>query len=106
MKYQRKQKQKKLKSNYYYSDNENEILGKTDNPCRTMINLFTVFRNNHNRKVFFDIDNPKKTIINKDKSLLYQEVNKQKVYKYQGNTINRKDFIILLGCEEKKRTTI
>tara|TARA_R100001463_G_scaffold53553_7_gene104600 strand:+ start:183 stop:383 length:201 start_codon:yes stop_codon:yes gene_type:complete len=66
-----------------------------------MINLFTVFRNNHNREVFFDIDNPKKTIIDKEKSLLYLEKDNNKVYKYQGNTITRKDFIILLGCEEK-----
>lgn len=101
MKYQKKQKQKKLKNNYYYSDNENEILGKTDNACRTMINLFTVFRNNHNRKVFFDINNTKKLIIDKKNSLQYYELHKEKVYKYQGNTINRKDFIILLGCEEK-----
>lgn len=106
MKYQRKQKQKKLKSNYYYSDNENEILGKTDNPCRTMINLFTVFRNNHNRKVFFDIDNPRKPIIDKENSLQYLEIKKQKVYKYQRKYINREDFIILLRCEEKKGTTI
>ena len=102
MKKQKKyQRQKKLKSNYYYSDNENEILGKTDNPCRTMINLFTVFRNNHNREVFFDIDNPKKIIIDKQKSLLYMEKDNSKLYKYQGNAITRKDFIILLGCEEK-----
>lgn len=95
------QKQKKLKSNYYYKDNENEILGTTENPCRTMINLFNAFRNNRNRKVFFDIDNPKKIVINKEKSLQYQETEKTKVYKYLGNTITRKDFIILLGCEEK-----
>ena len=72
MKNQKKyQKQRKLKSNYFYSDNENKIIGKTENPCRTMINLFTVFRNNHNREVFFDIDNPKKIIIDKQKSLLF-----------------------------------
>ena len=93
-------KQKKSKSNYFYSDNENEILGKTDNPCRTMINLFNAFSDNRNRKVFFDIDNPKKTIINKEKSLQYQEVENAKVYKYQGKVVNREDFIILLGCEE------
>ncbi len=95
------QKLKKSKSNYFYSDNENEILGKTDNPCRTMINLFTVFRNNHNREVFFDIDNPKKIIIDKKNSLLYMEKNNKKVYKYKANAITRKHFIILLGCEEK-----
>ena len=43
----------------------------------------------------------KKHIINKQKSLQYKESDKEKVYKYQGKTINRKDFIILLGCEEK-----
>ncbi|QDP51181.1 MAG: hypothetical protein Tp172MES766071_24 [Prokaryotic dsDNA virus sp.] len=95
------QKLKKSKSNYFYSDNENEILGKTDNPCRTMINLFTVFRNNHNREVFFDIDNPKKIIIDKRNSLLYMEKDNKKVYKYKQNVITRNDFIILLGCEEK-----
>ena len=93
-KHKKYQRQKKLKSNYYYSDKENEILGKTDNPCRTMINLFTVFRNNHNKEVFFDIDNPKKIIINKENALSLMEKNNKKIYKYKGNIITRKDFII------------
>ena len=29
------------------------------------------------------------------------EKDNSKLYKYQGNAITRKDFIILLGCEEK-----
>jgi hypothetical protein len=95
-------RQKNLKNNYYYSDNENEILGTTDNPCRTMINLFTVFRNNHNRKVFFDIDNPTSKIIIKENSLQYSEINNDKIYKYQGKIITRKDFILHLKCEEQK----
>lgn len=96
----RLQKQKKSKTNYFYCDNENEILGKTDSPCRTMINLFNAFRDNRNRKVFFDIHNHRKSIIDKEKSLQYQETQKGKIYKYLGNVITRKDFIILLGCEE------
>jgi len=96
----RNQRLKKSKTRYFYSDDENEILGETDDPCRTMINLFNAFSDNRNRKVFFDIDNPKKTIINKEKSLQYQEVENTKVYKYQGKVVNREDFIILLGCEE------
>jgi len=95
------QKQKRLKTRYYYLDKENEVYGETDNPCRTMINLFTVFRNNHNRKVFFDIENSKKIIFNKENSLQLQEKNNTKVYKYQGNTIKRTEFILLLGCEQK-----
>lgn len=101
MKYQKKQKLKKLKSNYYYKDDYNEILGQTDNTCRTMISLFTVFRNNHNRKVFFDIKNKKKLIFDKDYSLQYLEDNKNKIYKYENKVIKRKEFILLLGCEEK-----
>ena len=106
LKQKKYQKQKKLKTSYYYRDNENEILGKTDNPCRTMINLFTVFRNNHSKEVFFDIDNPKKIMLNKEKSLHFKQIDKDKKYKYQGISINRKEFIILLRCEEKKGTTI
>lgn len=99
--FQKKPNKKKLKSNYYYLDNENEILGTTDNPCRTMISLFTVFRDNHNRKVFFDIDNPTKKIIIKENALQYSEINDEKIYKYKGNIITREDFILLLKCEEK-----
>tara|TARA_R100001163_G_C5061482_1_gene198399 strand:- start:1519 stop:1719 length:201 start_codon:yes stop_codon:yes gene_type:complete len=66
-----------------------------------MISLFTVFRNNHNRKVFFDIKNKKKLIFDKDYSLQYLEDNKNKIYKYENKVIKRKEFILLLGCEEK-----
>jgi hypothetical protein len=65
-----------------------------------MINLFNAFKDNRTRKVFFDIHNHRKSIIDKEKSLQYQETQKGKIYKYLGNVITRKDFIILLGCEE------
>ena len=95
------QKRKKLKTKYLYLDDNNEIVGTTDNVCQTMINLFNAFRDNRNRKVFFDIDNLRKVYLNIEQSLQYQEINNNKVYKYQGKVITRKDFIILLGCEEE-----
>ena len=95
------QKRKKLKTKYLYLDDNNEIVGTTDNVCQTMINLFNAFSDNRNRKVFFDIDNLRKVYLNIEQSLQYQEINNNKVYKYQGKVITRKDFIILLGCEEK-----
>ena len=94
------QKRKKLKTKYYYIDNNNEIYGETDNCCRTMINLFTVF-NAKSREVFFDVDNLKKTVFDKENSLQLRQTKKIKVYKYQNKVIKRKDFILLLGCEEK-----
>ncbi len=97
----RHQKQKKLKTRYYYVDNQNEIYGTTDNCCRTMINLFTVFKKNYGRKVFFDIDRSKKIYFNKEMSLSLIESNNKKKYKYQNRTIKREYFILLLGCEEK-----
>ena len=95
------QKRKKLKTKYIYLDNNNEIVGTTDNVCQTMINLFNAFRDNRNRKVFFNIDKSRKVYINREQTLQYQEINDNKVYKYQGKVITRKDFIILLGCEEE-----
>ena len=86
---------------YIYLDNNNEIVGTTDNVCQTMINLFNAFRDNRNRKVFFEIDKSRKVYINREQTLQYQEINDNKVYKYQGKVITRKDFIILLGCEEE-----
>ena len=103
MKQKKLQKQRKSKTNYFYIDDENEILGKTDNPCRTMINLFNTFTNTRVRKVFFDIDNPKKIIVDKNNSLQYIQNQKTITYKYLSNVITRKDFIILLGCEETQR---
>ena len=97
----KKQKQKKLKSDYYFIDDNNEILGKTDNPCRTMINLFTVFENKGCRKVFFDIDNKRKKIMDRENCLQLLENKNKTIYKYQNKAITRKEFIILLGCEEK-----
>ena len=97
----KKQKQKKLKSDYYFIDDNNEILGKTDNPCRTIINLFTVFQNKGCRKVFFDIDNKRKKIMDRENCLQLLENKKKTIYKYQNKAITRKEFIILLGCEEK-----
>ena len=97
----KKQKQKKLKSDYYFIDDNNEILGKTDNPCRTIINLFTVFQNKGCRKVFFDIDNKRKKIMDRENCLQLLENKKNTIYKYQNKAITRKEFIILLGCEEK-----
>jgi len=95
------QKRKKLKTKYLYLDDNNEILGTTDNVCQTMINLFNAFRDNRNRKVFFEMDKSRKVYINTEQTLQYQEINNNKVYKYQGKVITRKDFIILLGCEEE-----
>ncbi len=95
-----KRKQRKSRINYYYKDNDNEIFGTTDDCCRTMINLFTVFNKNKNKKVFFDLHNKKKLIFDKENSLQYAESNNIKTYKYQSNIIKRKDFILLLACEE------
>jgi len=95
------QKRKKLKTKYLYLDDNNEIVGTTDNVCQTMINLFNAFRDNRNRNVFFEIDKSRKVYINREQTLQYQDINNNKVYKYQGKVITRKDFIILLGCEEK-----
>ena len=95
------QKQKKSKTRYYYLDNNNEIYGETNNCCRTMINLFTVFKKNHGRKVFFELNIKRKIYFNKEMSLCLLESNNKKKYKYQNKAIKREDFILLLGCEEK-----
>ena len=52
-------------------------------------------------RFFFDVDNLKKIVFDKENSLQLKQTKKIKVYKYQNKVIKRKYFILLLGCEEK-----
>lgn len=77
---------------------EDEVIqGTTDNPCRTSISLWSLYKLKKNKSIGFDLSN-KKTII-PNYCLFFSDIKEKKTYKYQNKIITRQEFVILLGCE-------
>ena len=93
---QRKNQKNKIKYNFISDNIQN--LGTTDNPCRTTLSHWLIYKNYPNKKISFDIDLTAK-YYEFDYCLELDQKKKKKTYKYNGKIINREKFIILLGCE-------
>ncbi len=101
MRLKKKRPTKKIKYKFLaYQKNFNNIehIGTTDDPCRTTISCWRVYNNYKNKSIGFDIDFSAKRFIF-DYSLQLLEENGVKTYKLSNKTIERREFIILLGCE-------
>lgn len=97
--YKRRKKQKKLKIKYLFDCDSEVIFGYTDDPCRTVSSLWTVF-DDKNKKVFIDIDNTLKNYNIRRKSLQLLEINYIKTYKYLNKSIERNEFLLHLKCDK------
>ena len=103
--YKRKTKAKKnkLKINYSFkcdskTFNGIQILGNTDNPCRTTKSLWVLYKDYSNKNLSFNI-NQTKTKFSFDYELQIFERNQQNFYKYKNKSINKQEFIVFLKCE-------
>jgi hypothetical protein len=94
----RRTKRKKNKIKYNFISDTIQNLGTTEDPCRTTITHWLVYKEHQNKKISFDIDFSSK-YHEFDFCLELNQKNKTKVYKYNGEIINRQKFILLLGCE-------
>ena len=92
----KKNKKNKIKYNFISENIQN--IGSTDNPCRTTISHWIIYKNHPNKKISFDIDLSSK-IYEFDYCLELNEKKQKKIYKYNGEIINRQKFLLLLGCE-------
>jgi hypothetical protein len=103
--YKRKTKtqKNKLKINYSFKCdskifNSIQILGNTDNPCRTTKSLWVLYKDYSNKNLSFNI-NQTKTKFSFDYELQIFERNQNNFYKYKNKSINRQEFIVFLKCE-------
>ena len=78
---------------------------KTDNPCRTTLSHWVIFKDYSDKTISFDVNLSAK-IYQFDYNLKLIEKNYNKTYKYNNETINRERFILLLGCETKRQEKI
>ena len=98
-----KAQRNKLKIDYSFkcdskTFNGIQILGNTDNPCRTTKSIWVLYKDYTNKNLSFNI-NQSKTKFSFDYELLIFEQNLNNFYKYKSKSINRQEFIVLLKCE-------
>jgi hypothetical protein len=98
-----KAQKNKLKIDYSFkcdskTFNGIQILGNTDNPCRTTKSIWVLYKDYTNKNLSFNI-NQTKTKFSFDYELQIFEQNLNNFYKYKSKSINRQEFIVLLKCE-------
>ena len=98
-----KAQRNKLKIDYSFkcdskTFNGIQILGNTDNPCRTTKRIWVLYKDYTNKNLSFNI-NQSKTKFSFDYELQIFEQNLNNFYKYKSKSINRQEFIVLLKCE-------
>ncbi len=98
-----KAQRNKLKIDYSFkcdskTFNGIQILGNTDNPCRTTKSIWVLYKDYTNKNLSFNI-NQSKTKFSFDYELQIFEQNLNNFYKYKSKSINRQEFIVLLKCE-------
>ena len=98
-----KAQRNKLKIDYSFkcdskTFNSIQILGNTDNPCRTTKSIWVLYKDYTNKNLSFNI-NQTKTKFSFDYELQIFEQNLNNFYKYKSKSINRQEFIVLLKCE-------
>ena len=99
----KKAQKNKLKIDYSFkcdskTFNGIQILGNTDNPCRTTKSIWVLYKDYTNKNLSFNI-NQTKTKFSFDYELQIFEQNLNNFYKYKSKSINRQEFIVLLKCE-------
>ena len=99
----KKTQRNRLKIDYNFKCDSNtfkeiQLLGNTDNPCRTTKSIWVVYKDYSNKYLSFNI-NQTKTKFSFDYELQIFEQNQKNVYKYKKKSINRQEFIVLLKCE-------
>ena len=99
--YKRRKKSKKLKIKYLFCTEDHTIIGSTDDICRTVTSLWTVFKEK-SKEVYLDIDNKSNHYTIRKKTLQLLEKNSVKTYKYLNKSITRNDFLLHLNCDKKK----
>ena len=98
MRYKKQPKLKRLKTRYKFQADKEIIIGSSDNLCRTAIALWKCYEHAKDKIISFDLDRNKK--INFNYSLKFSDIQNKKKYEYRNNIITRKEFIILLGCDD------
>ena len=99
----KKAQRNKLKINYNFKCDSKtfdgiQIIGNTDNPCRTTKSIWVLYKDYSNKYLSFNI-NQTKTKFSFDYGLQICEKNQENFYKYKNKIINRQEFIVLLKCE-------
>jgi len=93
-----KKKKKKNRIKYNFISDTIQNIGTTENPCRTTLSHWAIYKEYPNKKISFDIDFSSKHY-EFNFCLELNQKNKIKIYKYNNEIINRQKFILLLGCE-------
>ena len=103
MRWQKKyQKQKKLKSRYFFTSDECDILGESENICDTVRKLWTYYKCD-SQSIFIAISPRIKTYKIREKSISLTDINNIKTYKYLNKVITRDEFILHLECDNERQ---
>lgn len=100
--HKKSQKQKKLKSNYFFTSDECDILGESENICDTVRKLWTYYKCD-SQSIFIAISPRIKTYQIREKSISLTDINNIKTYKYLNKVITRDEFILHLECDNKRQ---
>ena len=95
------QKQKKSKSSYFFTSDECDILGESENICDTVRKLWTYYKCD-SQSIFIAISPRIKTYQIREKSISLTDINNIKTYKYLNKVITRDEFILHLECDNKR----